>query len=531
MLGKAGCAWLWVTPTGLAGGNLPSSKGLRLEGAEEQHSVRVEPRPGDIIADKYKVEALIGSGSMGSVFAARNLGTGKRVALKWLLSERATDNEHIARFHREARMAGRIDHPNVVTIYDVGRHGPSTFLVMELLNGQPLRELMNHGPLPVVEAIQILMPALRGIAAAHAEGVIHRDLKPDNIFLCKAPDGTPRESKVLDFGISKLADEIREGLSVTQTGTVIGTPYYLSPEQVRGVRDIDHRIDVYAMGVILYEMLARRPPFVADTYSGLVIEIATGQPTPLRALRPDVSEELTAVISKALHRDRDKRFEDIASFARALEPFAAGIPFRPSRGPDWTNRFEVQSPSTPAPMSSTMAETKPSLVPADTTTRSVVQRPSSEVEPEADPEPAPQTAPWSESSRSAAEEPETAASARPRWPVLLGVGLGLLLVAIVVTIVASSGPDEVRAEDPPVQVTPAPSDVSGSDEEVAAEQEPQVEPRVEQAPEEPPTTEAADPTPPPTMRTARPRMRVTEPAMRQTTMMRHRAGDISLEDF
>ena len=274
---------------------------------------------------------------MGSVFAARNLATGKRVALKWVLAERSSDAEVLQRFQREARAAGRIDHPNVVSVYDVGQHGPSTFLVMELLHGQPISRLMKQGPLPANVAVDLLMPALRGIAAAHAQGVIHRDLKPDNIFLCMAPDGTPRETKVLDFGISKMTDEVREGLSVTRTGAVVGTPYYMSPEQVRGMRDLDVRLDVYAMGVILYEMLARRPPFMAESYSALVVEIATGAAPSLQTLRPDLDSKLIAVIETAMARERENRYPDIESLAVALEPFGGGRRFR--ERPDWTDKF------------------------------------------------------------------------------------------------------------------------------------------------------------------------------------------------
>ncbi len=314
----------------------------------EAEQRREDPRPGEVIADKYRIEALIGRGAMGCVYAARNLGTGKRVALKWLLAERQSDMDMIARFEREARAAGRIDHPNVVSVYDVGREGPSNFLVMELLRGYSLYKLMQQGPLPVEAAIQILMPAMRGLEAAHDHRVIHRDIKPENLFICTRPDGSVRTTKVLDFGVSKMTDELREGLSVTHTGVIIGTPYYMSPEQIRGGQDIDHRIDIYAVGVMLYELIAGRPPFVAEHYSGLVVQIATGTPPDLQELCTEVPEELAAVIAKAMAREREDRYQDIASLGVALEPFSGGVDFR-VQNPDWTQKIKLPTGSVPPP--------------------------------------------------------------------------------------------------------------------------------------------------------------------------------------
>jgi serine/threonine protein kinase len=279
------------------------------------------PKPGDLIADRYQIERFIGRGGMAEVFAGINVRTGKRVALKWIRPALAATGEALARFRREAVAAGRIHHPNVVTVFDVVEHKSATWLVMELLEGDTLSEiLLNHEErMDAEEAVTLLIPAMRGVAAAHAHGVVHRDLKPDNIFICRAADGHRREAKVLDFGVSKLSDEAGDQVSITVTGNLVGTPTYMAPEQVRGNKVVDPRSDVYSLGVVLYQMLAGRPPFQGQVYSALMIEIATTDPPALRSLRPDLSEELEKIVHKAMARDLGKRYPDVTSFVHALE--------------------------------------------------------------------------------------------------------------------------------------------------------------------------------------------------------------------
>jgi serine/threonine-protein kinase len=277
-----------------------------------------------MVADKYRVERLIGSGGMAEVYAAVNVRTERRVALKWILPVLAQSREVMLRFRREALAAGRINHPNVVTIFDVVEHQGSACMVMELLDGEMLSDrLVRTGPLPFVEAVAIMLPAMRGVAAAHAQGVIHRDIKPHNIFLCLDGDGSIREVKVLDFGVSKLtvADAATVG-DITLSGNVVGTPEYMAPEQVRAGKEVDHRIDVYSLGVVLYEMLAGRPPYVNQHFSGLMLEIMQQDPPPLSRFRPDVPRRLAGVISRAMRRDPDQRFLDVPSFIQALEMVA-----------------------------------------------------------------------------------------------------------------------------------------------------------------------------------------------------------------
>ena len=311
------------------------------------------PKPGDVIAEKYVVESVLGEGGMGAVFAATHKITGKRVALKWMHKELARDQEASQRFVREAQAAGRIDHPNVVDVWDVGQHGETVFLVMEYLYGEPLTALLARGRLDPATTIHHIIPALRGVAAAHKESVVHRDIKPDNIFLCRSPEGRPREAKVLDFGISKVSsNDTNLSPRLTRTGAVMGTPYYMSPEQVRGAKEVGPRVDVYAFGVILYEALAGQVPFNAETFSALVLEIATGTPESLRKIRPDIPPELEAVVMKAIAREPEDRYPDIESLARALEPFGDGITFSGDRA-DPTDGFRLASGPTVASMSAT----------------------------------------------------------------------------------------------------------------------------------------------------------------------------------
>ncbi|HEY7373456.1 MAG TPA: serine/threonine-protein kinase, partial [Polyangia bacterium] len=276
---------------------------------------------GEVVADKYRIERLLGSGGMAEVYAAVNVRTERRVALKWILPALATSKEVLVRFRREALAAGRINHPNVVTIFDVVEHQGSACMVMELLTGETLAEHMKQkGPADFVEAVAIMLPAMRGVAAAHAHGVIHRDLKPDNIFLCMVADGSIRDCKVLDFGVSKLtvADAATTG-DITLSGNVVGTPEYMAPEQVRAGKHADHRIDIYSLGVVFYEMLAGRPPFVGEHFSGLMLDIMQRDPPPLASFRPDVPKKLAGVIHRAIARDLDRRYADMGSFIQALE--------------------------------------------------------------------------------------------------------------------------------------------------------------------------------------------------------------------
>jgi serine/threonine protein kinase len=277
------------------------------------------PKPGDTVGVRYRIESVLGQGGMGAVFAAVNQATGRAVAIKWMLPGAARSQESVARFLAEARATAKIEHPNVIQILDVGQDGPCPFLVMERLRGSSLADrLEKHGRMIPEETLSVLIPACRGVAEAHAEGIIHRDLKPDNIFLCEGKDGSSRPPKVLDFGISKLYDQ-DGGPSLTRTGIAMGTPQYMSPEQLNAPPDADARFDVYAMGVVLYECLVGRPPYDAEGLFELVQQIAAGNPTPIRFLAPAVPPDLEAVVMRAMAVNREMRHPTMNELIRDLE--------------------------------------------------------------------------------------------------------------------------------------------------------------------------------------------------------------------
>jgi serine/threonine-protein kinase len=304
-------------------------------------------QPGDVVAGKYQIERLLGAGGMGQVFEATHRVTGKGFAVKWMLPELSKSKDSVWRFIREAQVAGRFEHPNVVEVYDVGEERGSFYMVMELLRGQSLKDWIDRGGRPSASEIcEILIPCMRGVARAHAAGIVHRDLKPDNIFLCEATDETPARPKVLDFGISKMEQLEGELARITQTGAVMGTPHYMSPEQVRG-KEVDQRSDIYAFGVVLYEMFAGRPPFDAETFSELVLQIATETPPSLRTLAPDVPDGLVRVVERAMARDADARYASLDEMIAEMLPFAPGAMTTGSRRLASSQATSAASPPQP----------------------------------------------------------------------------------------------------------------------------------------------------------------------------------------
>jgi hypothetical protein len=288
-----------------------------------------EPAPGSVLADRYAIERELGRGAMGIVFAARDTRTGRSVAIKWLHSAKATSPEAVLRFLAEAQATARIEHPNVVAVLDASREGQNPFLVMEHLRGETLGARLERGPLPVAEALDVIIAACRGVAEAHREGVIHRDLKPDNIFLAEGKDGVRRDPKVLDFGVARLFSE-EQRRTVTETGAIVGTPSYMPPEQFGAQIEPDARFDVYSMGVVLYHALTGQLPFRADTIYALVHQIGQ-RPAPIRACNPEVSPELEEIVLCAMSADRERRWPTMHALIAALEsarprPIVASAP-------------------------------------------------------------------------------------------------------------------------------------------------------------------------------------------------------------
>lgn len=315
-------------------------------GADEYkwaHSVRPQPAPQDearerdastligrTIEDKYRIDRLIGRGGMGAVYRAENTRIGKYVAIKILLKGYAKGSEGERRFLREARIAGSIGHPNICEVFDLGTlEDGAPYQVMELLEGGSLASRIKlEGALPIDEVLDISEQVLSALAAAHGRGIVHRDLKPDNVFLHTPSSGRHRghgaeaaggatQAKLLDFGVSKsLLGE--NTLSLTQTGVIVGTPYYLAPEQARGDRGLDHRVDLWAMGVVMYEALTGALPFKADNYNALIVKILQTRPPLPTALRPRLHEPIEAIVMRALAHEPRDRFGSAEEMLAAL---------------------------------------------------------------------------------------------------------------------------------------------------------------------------------------------------------------------
>jgi serine/threonine-protein kinase len=283
-------------------------------------------REGDVLAGKYVVERVLGVGGMGTVVAATHQQLGGRVALKFLLPELATHEVVVRRFLKEARAASQITSEHVARVTDVDTlDGGEPYLVMEYLEGRDLSsELAARGPLPVPEAVDYVLQALQAIAEAHAQGVVHRDLKPANLFLTRRADGTPLV-KVLDFGIAKAVSETGDGSRSRDTLTgatgFLGSPRYMSPEQIRNARHVDARTDVWAIGVILHELISGRVPFEAEPTTALLAAVLTEPPARLRQHRPGVPSELERIVSACLEKDRGRRMRSVAELAVRLAPF------------------------------------------------------------------------------------------------------------------------------------------------------------------------------------------------------------------
>jgi len=276
--------------------------------------------PGTVVADRYQLEDKLGEGGMAEVFRARDTETGCLVAVKILHASIAANPEAVERTKREGKLLSELDNPAIVQVETYGQLDDGcVYLVMELLEGETLGDRMRGDTLEPTELAPIVAGTCAGLAAAHAKGIVHRDLKPDNIFLCPTDHGL--QVKLLDFGISKVTG----GEKLTQTGEVLGTPRYMSPEQLGAEHDIDVRADVYALGVILYEALAGKPPFLASTPTELIIAILNGKVAPLSTARPDVSANVEGVVMRALSKVRAARYDTPMQLADAYIEAVGGV--------------------------------------------------------------------------------------------------------------------------------------------------------------------------------------------------------------
>ena len=273
---------------------------------------------GDVLAGKYRVDKILGIGGMGMVVAATHLELDQRVALKFMLPAANESAESSARFLREARAAGRLNSDHVCRVMDVGRFDSGVpYIVMEYLQGENLAAVLRRrGPLRVSEAVDFILQGVEGLAEAHAHGIIHRDLKPDNLFLHKRNDGGG-VVKVLDFGISKISVT---GVS-TRTGDIMGSPAYMAPEQMESSRSVDHRADVWSLGVVLYQLVVGKAPFTGDTLPLLCLAVVNDDPPPMEAIRGDLPDGFEAVVMKCLRKEPGDRYADVGELAHALAPF------------------------------------------------------------------------------------------------------------------------------------------------------------------------------------------------------------------
>jgi serine/threonine-protein kinase len=433
--------------------------------------------PGEVIAGKYSVEEVLGEGGMGVVLAARHASLGQRVAIKFLIGQAAVDPTAVARFLREARAAAVLSNEHIARVHDVGTlETGEPYLVMEYLAGADLGEILRRlGTIPVPDAVGAVLQACEGLAEAHARGIIHRDLKPSNLFVSTRMDGTPLV-KVLDFGISKMTETAWDGQpeSLTASGLVMGSPLYMSPEQIRSSRDVDVRGDVWALGVILYELLTGAPPFAANTMGATLAKIFSETPAPVGRLRPEVPEELAAVVAQCLEKELTRRVQNIGELASRLAPFASredavsverilrvsGIPAAPAAPPaasppvaSTVGSAEVPQRGTPTP--------QPAPAPASASASQPSRDPRGETEP-----------PWHRSSSERYRLPRTG-----RATVIAG-GIALCVAGAAIAAFVMRAPRGAG-------VTPAPAAAGASSTVVSALPAPQATVPTATAPAQP----------------------------------------------
>jgi eukaryotic-like serine/threonine-protein kinase len=279
-------------------------------------------REGEMLAGKYRVERVLGSGGMGIVVAAVHVQLEQKVAIKFVRDEALGNTDAVQRFLREARAAVKLKSEHAAKVLDVGTlDSGAPYMVMEYLEGSDLGAVLaDHGTLTVQAASEWIVQACEAIAEAHAMGIVHRDIKPQNLFLAKSVGGQA-QIKVLDFGVSKSLTSSGEG-GLTQTRSMLGSPLYMSPEQMRSSRTVDARADVWALGVVLFELLTKRWPFEAESMPELCLKVVSDPPVPVQSLRSDVPRVMADVIARCLQKDPAKRFANAAELASALEPLA-----------------------------------------------------------------------------------------------------------------------------------------------------------------------------------------------------------------
>ncbi|HEX7506569.1 MAG TPA: serine/threonine-protein kinase, partial [Polyangia bacterium] len=374
----------------------------------------------------YQALSLLGEGGMGAVYLAEHPGIGRRVAIKVLKAELDHDPQLLIRFLNEARAANAIRHPNIIEVLDSGTtERGASYLVMELLEGESLSARIKRlSRLDERSAIEIAMQTASGLGAAHAKGIIHRDLKPDNLFVIPEESDAARERvKILDFGIAKLHAMAGDSLK-TRTGTLMGTPVYMSPEQCLGTKEVDHRSDIYSLGIIIYEMLTGRPPFISEGFGELLSMHLHENPGALRELVPQVSAGVEFAVMRMLAKKPDERYQSMADVRSALAA-AAGLPHPlvPEHKLGSTDQFGVR-----ATLAAHATETRPKTLSPTTLTPAGLE---------------------------AGGIPDVTLKARRMPWTAVGLASGLIVVALLAAVFLRKGP--LAGPAPPTTITrPAP---------------------------------------------------------------------------
>jgi serine/threonine-protein kinase len=337
-------------------------------------------RAGQVVGGKYRLDAMIGRGGMGSVWAATHVGLGRRLAVKLIAREYVRSPEALRRFEAEAKAAARLESRHVVGVFDNGTLDDGTpFIAMELLQGETVSDRVERaGPLPLDATVELLAQCCRALAHAHAAGIVHRDIKPDNIFLAREPDTGADVVKVLDFGVAKITLDVGESSSqITGTGALLGTPLYMSPEQVRGARDVDHRTDLYSLGLVAFTMLTGKVAIQGEAFGDILLKICTAPLPKLLASAPGLPPAMEAWFERACAREPGGRhasaqefvdslraaagaphqvlassasmFGDTAGVASTLAAPVARLPSYPSAGPALAPSLAAAPPLAPAP--------------------------------------------------------------------------------------------------------------------------------------------------------------------------------------
>ena len=299
--------------------------------------------PGEVLLETYRVERVIGGGGMGIVLAATSIKRGDRVAIKILQPDQAVRGEIVGRFLLEANAVLKIQNPHVAHVFDVGRlPNGAPYMVMEYLEGSALSTLLRErGRLPVPVAVDYVLQACEAVVEAHMAGIVHRDLKPANLFVVQQGGGDC--VKVLDFGVSKMRSETGASLGRTAPYQMLGSPFYMAPEQIQSSRDVDQRCDIWALGVTLYELCTGKRPFQGEALPTLMMAVMQREPVPLRELLPDAPPELAEVVARCLQKDPAQRYPNVALLAEALAPLA------PERALESIERISRVSRATPMP--------------------------------------------------------------------------------------------------------------------------------------------------------------------------------------